>query len=132
MKNVYSIYSIFVYEDANFLLIKYYLRPLKVTKGNLKISRSEVIQGHIRIFLCQNHSSTLFYGPILMKNCMNADIMKTPFLKIIYDLKCNFYVMEKFCDSFTLRTCELITTLTYIHLDNFCPCLKFILSFPLS
>ena len=59
---------------------------------------------------------------------MNANIMKTQFFhKIIYDLKCHFYVMEKFCDFFTLRPSDLITTLTYVLMDNFCPCLSRIL-----
>ena len=57
---------------------------------------SKVIQGHIRPVLCQNLSSTFFYKPIL-----NANTMKTHFFhKIIYDLKCHFYVIEKFCDNF--------------------------------
>jgi hypothetical protein len=30
--------------------------------------------------------------------------------------------MEKFCDFFTLRPSDLITTLTYVLMDNFCPC----------
>ena len=48
---------------------------------------SKVIEGHIRPLLCQNHSSILFYGPILMKICMNANVMKTQFFhKIIHDL----------------------------------------------
>ena len=37
----------------------------------------KVIQGHIRPHLRQNHSSTFVYEPILMKICMNANIMKT-------------------------------------------------------
>ena len=45
---------------------------------------------------------------------MNCNIMKTQ-----YHLKCNFFVMEKFCDFFTLRNADLITTLTYILMDNF-------------
>ena len=49
--------------------------------------------------------------------CMNIQF----FHKIIYDLKCNFYVIviEKFYDFFTLRTYDLITTLTYVLMDNF-------------
>ena len=36
---------------------------------------------------------------ICKKNCKNVNIMKTQFFhKIIYDLKCHFYVMEKFCE----------------------------------
>ena len=35
--------------------------------------------------------------------------------------------MKKFCDLFTLRPSDLITTLTYVLMDNFCPCLSRIL-----
>ena len=31
-------------------------------------------------------------------------------------------VMEKFCDFLTLRPSGLITTLTKVLMDNFCPC----------
>ena len=34
----------------------------------------------------------------------------------------HFYVMEKFCDFFTLRSSDLNTTLTYVLMDYFCPC----------
>ena len=44
-------------------------------------------------------------------------------------MKCHFYVMEKFCDFFTLRPSDFITTLTYVHMDNFCPCLFEIVKF---
>ena len=47
---------------------------------------------------------------------MNAKIIKTQY---IYDLKCNVYIMEKFCD---LITSDLITTLTYVLMEYFCPC----------
>ena len=30
--------------------------------------------------------------------------------------------MEKFCDLFTLRPSDLITTLTDVLMENFCPC----------
>jgi hypothetical protein len=30
--------------------------------------------------------------------------------------------MENFCDLFTLSPSDLITTLTYVLLDNLCPC----------
>ena len=76
----------------------------------------KVIQGHIRSLLCQNHTNTFVYRPILMKICMNASIMKTQF-------EMHFYVMEKFCVFFTLRPSNLNTTLTYVLIDNFCPCL---------
>ena len=54
----------------------------------------DLIQGHIRPLLCQNQNSTLDYGLILMKICMNTNIIKTQF----------FHKMEKFCDFFTLRS----------------------------
>ena len=48
----------------------------------------KVMQGHKRQLLCQNHSRTFVYGPIFMKICMNANIMKTQlFHKIKYDLR---------------------------------------------
>ena len=71
---------------------------------------SKVIQGHIRPLLSRNHSSLFVYGPILMKICMNADIMKIQYFhKIIKDLKYNFYVMKKILDFFTFRPFDLIT-----------------------
>ena len=33
------------------------------------------------------------------------------------------------CDFFTLRPSDLITTLTYVLIDNFCPCLLTNLNF---
>ena len=83
---------------------------------------SKVIHGHIRPLICQNLSSLFVYGQIVIKICMNANIMETQFFhEIIYDLKYNFYIMEKFYDSFTLRPCDLITTLSSVFMDNFCP-----------
>ena len=43
-------------------------------------------------------------------------------IMILYDLKCHFYIIMKFCDFFTLRPFDLITTLTYVLMDNCCPC----------
>ena len=78
----------------------------------------------IRPLLCQTHASTFVYRPILMKICINANIMKTQYLhRIIYDLKCYFHVMKKDCAFSTLRPSDLITTLTYVLMDNLCPCL---------
>ena len=75
---------------------------------------SKVIEGHIRPLLCENHSGTFVYGPIFMKICINANIMKTQFFH-----KCYYYVMEKCCTS---KPSDLTTTLTYVLMDNFCPC----------
>ena len=50
---------------------------------------------------------------------MNVTIMKTQFfIKLCTEM--SFYVMEKFYDFFTLRPFDLIITLTYILIDNFC------------
>ena len=66
---------------------------------------SEVIQGHIKPLLCQDHSGTFVYGLILMKICMNANIMKTQFFhKKIFDLKCHFYVIDKLYDFIFFKT----------------------------
>ena len=52
------------------------------------------LKGHIISLLCQNFFSTFVYGPILMKDYMNANIMMTQFFhKIINDLKCHSNVM---------------------------------------
>ena len=56
------------------------------------------LKGHIRPLLCQKHSSTFVYGQILMKNFMNANIMKTQFNIFQYDLKCHFMTWRIFCD----------------------------------
>ena len=76
---------------------------------------SKIIQGHKRP-LCPNHSSTFVYGPILMKICMNANIMKTQYMTCYV----TFMLWRSFF--FTLRPSDLITTLTYVLKDNFCPC----------
>ena len=39
------------------------------------------MQGHKRPLLCKNHSRTFVYGPIFMKICVNANIMKTQYLR---------------------------------------------------
>ena len=45
------------------------------------------------------------------ENLYELKIMKTHlFHKIIYDLKCHFYAMEKFMIFFTLRPSDLIST----------------------
>ena len=56
----------------------------------------------------KGHSSTFIY---VMKNFMNANIIKQFFHNIVFDLNCHFYVMEKFCYFFTLRPFNLITNL---------------------
>ena len=44
------------------------------------------------------------------------------FHEIIYDLISHFCFMVKFCDFFTLRPSDLITSVTYDLMDIFCPC----------
>ena len=60
------------------------------------------LQGHIRPLLCQNLSSTLVYGLILIKG--------TIFHKIMY-MTLNVTFILWFCDYFTLRPSDLTTTL---------------------
>ena len=79
---------------------------------------AKVIQGQLRPLLCQNHSSPFVYGPIFIKICMNANIMKTQF-------SIN-YTMSLLCNGeglwfLILRPSDLITTLTYVLRDNFYP-----------
>ena len=45
----------------------------------------------------QKHSNKFVYGPILIKICRKANIMKTQFFQnIIYNQICHFYVMDEF------------------------------------
>ena len=48
---------------------------------------------------------------------MNANIMKTEFFHTYH-----FYLVENFRDFFNLGVSNLITTSTYVLMDNFCPC----------
>ena len=68
------------------------------------------------------NSSTFVYEPILMNICLNDDIIKTQFL-----INCIWTEISLLCYGevlcfFTLRPSDLISTLTYVLLDNFCPC----------
>ena len=54
---------------------------------------------------------------------------KDTILSSMYDLKCHFYVMEKFCDFFTLSPSDLVTTLAYLLMDNFFPCFIYVLNY---
>ena len=65
---------------------------------------SKVIKGHIRPLLCQNHSSTFVYGPILMKICMNAK-----FFIIV-----TFMLWRSFLKKFTLRPSDLNLMETFV------------------
>jgi hypothetical protein len=67
----------------------------------------KVTKGHKRPLLWQNHSGTFVYRPILLQICMIT------VFTLNYDLKCHFYV-------FTLRPSDLITTLTYVLMNNVC------------
>ena len=87
------------YEDVNFFI-----------KWSIT---SKVIQRHIRPLLCQIHFSIFVYGLILMKICINANIMKALFFHSNHIWpEMSLYVIEKFFDLFTLRPPDLITTLT--------------------
>ena len=66
---------------------------------------------------------------------MNAYIKKKQFFhKIMYDGNVT-HVMKKFCDLLIiLRPSDLITTLNYVLMNNFCPylCLESVACFVLS
>ena len=74
----------------------------------------------MRPLLCQNHSSKFVYGEILIKICMNDNIVKIQFFhKVIWNV--TFMLWKSFV-IFLLIHSDLITTLTYVLMDNFCPC----------
>ena len=55
------------------------------------------LKGHPRSLLCKKNSRTFVYGPILIKICINANIMKTHFFnKIIHDLNVTFMLWKSF------------------------------------
>ena len=62
---------------------------------------------------------------------MNANIKK---MQIFYKVKCDpngkfyFYGMDRFCDFLSFRPFDLITTLTYILMDNICPCFEYMVT----
>ena len=77
----------------------------------------KVIQGHIRPHLCQNHSSTFVYGPILMKICMNVNIIK---LYMTYNLLYNFVISLRPFDlniTFELRSYGQLLSLFYFNVN---------------
>ena len=54
---------------------------------------------------------------------MNANIMKTYIShKMRYELKGHFYVIERSRDFFLFRPSTINLILTYVLIDNFCPC----------
>ena len=60
---------------------------------------------------------------------INAIIIKMQiFHEIKYGFKGNFYVIKRFRDYLTSNPSDLITNLTYVLVDNFCPCLN--ITFP--
>ena len=82
----------------------------------------------------------LAHEPILIKMSVNANIMKTQrSLKVILKFKNHLFTIlsQLFMDLFwwkfvlngvfTLRPSDPITTLSYVLMNNFCPCLKYIL-----
>ena len=79
---------------------------------------SKVIQGHMRPILWQNHSSAFVYEPILIKICMDANIMKS-YVYHVYDI-------EKFCDFFYFKTIWLNYHIDFRSwlMENFCPYFK--------
>ena len=89
-------------------------------------SMTSKIQGHITPLLCQNLHRIFVCGPMLIKICMNANIIKTQFfikLNMIWNV--SFCYGEVLWFFVTLRPSNLITTLTYVLMDNLCPCYSY-------
>ena len=68
---------------------------------------SKVIQGNIRPLLFQNPSSTISYEPNIMKAQYRTSISLLFYRDVLW--------------FFLLRPSDLITTLTYVLMDNFFP-----------
>ena len=68
----------------------------------------------------RSHNKVI-YQPTMIKFLVNTNIMKTQNLKVALN---HLYIMERLQAFFTFRTSDLITTLTYFLIDNFCPCLR--------
>ena len=64
---------------------------------------SKVIQAHLGPLLCQNLCSTFVYGPILIKICMNDNIMKTQFFHEMSPLCCWEVLVFFFLKNFWLN-----------------------------
>ena len=62
----------------------------------------------------KNKKILSFFSFQIDQKCLEDTITK-----IIHDLKCHFYVMNKFCDFLNLRPSGIITTLTYVLMNNF-------------
>ena len=70
----------------------------------------------------RSHIDIHFSTQLIKKKSMNANIMKTlsMTIKVTQD---HFYVIERVRDLYTvLRSSDIITTLIYVLIDNFCPC----------
>ena len=90
-------------------LFKFFKRILTLWTLFIKWSMTlKVIQGHKRPPLCLNHSITFVDGPILINK-----------IWLLISWRHNFFI--KFY--FILIPSDLITTLTYVLIDNFCACL---------
>ena len=46
-----------------------------------------------------------------------------------HEFKVHFYIMERFRDFLKFRPSGLITTLTYVLMDNFCHCFLFAVNY---
>ena len=102
-------YGIPWFQDFSFLFLAHsnpiclkLFKNVNIMKAQMKIRcmTLKVIQSHIRSNLYQNFSSTFVYGPILIKFCIYANIMKTQFFHWNIWPKRHFYVTKKFFLSF--------------------------------
>ena len=80
---------------------------------------SQVFKGH------NNPSGTLIYE--IMEILWMLILWRRKFFMALNMTSSHFNVIERFRDFFTFRPSDLITTLTYVLMDNCCPCLRLII-----
>ena len=84
----------------------------------------KVSKGHIQYF-----KRTFIYEPSFMKILLMIILWRRNFFMALNMTSSHINVIERFRDFFTFRPSELITTLTYVLMDYFCPCLRLIIIF---
>ena len=102
------------------LTIQFYQMKAKIF---IKLSlTSKVIEGHITSLLYLENTLSQIY--CLLSNQLSSKLYEC--IKLYFFSKLNFdfkgHAMERLCDFFTFSPFNLITTLTYALMDNFCAC----------
>ena len=104
-------------------ILLYLFKNVNIMEKKLSMTL-KVMQGHKRTLLCQNHSSTFIYGPILMKICMNED----PIFKFFYISQKNSVFLSSHHYNLDLHSCgQLLSMFVVLSLTVY-----IYLSLPLS